>query len=137
VDKGWIFPFRVGSQTDYLQPDQFGAYESMSARRIAALLHGIPEDQRDTVVLRYESPGGKDRREAAGFLRVVLRENSATFRRKEDPSNVITIPLDEIATIWREDASPWAWQISLRGSLHNPGGRSVWQYVPQNSWRSP
>src|SRR5882724_3886749 len=33
VDKGWAFPYRVGSLTEYLHPDQFGVYESMSARR--------------------------------------------------------------------------------------------------------
>jgi hypothetical protein len=135
VDKGWAFPFRVASQTDYLQPDLFGAYEAMSARRIAALLDGIPQEQRNNVVLRFENPGGKDRQEASTFVSVNLSENSATFRRKDDPSHVITIPLDEIVTIWREDAGEGLWQISLSGSLNNTGGRQVWHYVPRNSWR--
>ncbi len=39
VGKGWVFPFRVGSQTDFLFPDQFGVYESMNARRAADLLN--------------------------------------------------------------------------------------------------
>ncbi len=42
VDKGWAFPYRVGSLTEYLHPDQFGVYESMSARRAAAFLNSIP-----------------------------------------------------------------------------------------------
>jgi len=41
-DQAWAFPVRVGSHTRYLQPDQFGSLENVSARRVAALLLGVP-----------------------------------------------------------------------------------------------
>ncbi|MBI1900600.1 MAG: ATP-binding protein [Planctomycetia bacterium] len=53
VDKGWAFPYRVGSLTEYLHPDQFGVYESMSARRSAAILSSIPTNEREQVNLRW------------------------------------------------------------------------------------
>ena len=53
VDKGWAFPYRVGSLTEYLHPDQFGMHESMTARRAAALLSSIPANEREHIILRW------------------------------------------------------------------------------------
>ncbi|GAB4209280.1 MAG: hypothetical protein OHK0013_28560 [Sandaracinaceae bacterium] len=53
VDRAWVFPYRVGSLTEYLIPDQFGVYESMRARRAAALLTSIAADHRNRINLDF------------------------------------------------------------------------------------
>ncbi len=134
VDDGWCFPYRVGSHTKYLSPDQFGAYESMSARRSAALLSGIPSDERAQVLLRWliEPQRTNMAKTAAVLLGVHLHLNSAEFELRPDASTesraVISLPLDDISTVWRQGSF---WEIALRGRLRGEGPR--WTYQPSNS----
>jgi hypothetical protein len=130
VEKAWVFPYRVASQTLYLQPDQFGAYDSMSARRAAAVLQGIPENQRFTVTLRWtgRSQGGRDfeaRPLDVRLQQVDLRENVSLFVATENVGPVISIPLDEISTVWRSGDNTGKWIVGLLGQLNN-GGTTRW-----------
>lgn len=59
VDEAWVFPYRVGTQTEYLTPDQFGAFESMTARRAAALLDTTIDGRpNELVVVRVSTKRG-------------------------------------------------------------------------------
>lgn len=140
-DEGWIFPHRVGSRTPYLQPDQFGAYESMTSRRAAAWLSAIPDDQRLTITIRWVLPdagGGDDAAPAHGaplhlealkarFDRVDLGANVAIFTDLNGQHGV-EVPLDQIQTVWRRSKKQPSWEVSLRGSLHLSDGE--WQHWP-------
>lgn len=136
VDSGWIFPYRVGSLTQYLHPDQFGVYESMSTRRSAAILQSIPDEQRKMLVLRWMEPviiaGGPMSRPSrldVALSHVKLEENVACFLMQTDQKTTTTIavPLDDIASIWRSVEEPGGWQVSVRGLLRNDG-RHRWEY---------
>jgi hypothetical protein len=141
VDEGWAFPYRVGSLTKYLQPDQFGAYESMSARRAAALLSSIPSVERLVLTLRWvvgsALPTGSGYGDGQSshleslkvrFDRVDLLGNVATFSAIDDQLPV-HLPLDQIKTVWRKTKDGAArWEVSILGSLHRDDGE--WQHWP-------
>jgi hypothetical protein len=117
VDEGWCFPYRVGSHTKYLSPDQFGAYESMSARRAAALLSGIPTSERARLGLRYLVTGRSNVAIQATPLRaaivaVSLDENVARFVVHDGTEKPMAVPLDEIVTVWRDVDG---WEVALKG----------------------
>lgn len=138
VDKGWAFPYRVGSLTEYLHPDQFGVYESMTARRAAAILSSIPENERAAITLRWTVRGtlpgngwGDGQRDhiqlescEVQFEGVDLLGNSALFNTVIKRER-IDIPLDQIQTVWRTTKG---WAASISGSLQQDGGE--WQYWP-------
>lgn len=133
VDEGWCFPYRVGNHTNYLSPDQFGGYESMSARRAAALLLEIPQANWASLRLRHQS-GGSPTTTGIGMHRPVrlrevsLRENVARFSLiGGEPEQPFTVPLDEVTTVWSGDD---VWQVAVRGYLHvGPRSESA-QYYP-------
>jgi hypothetical protein len=119
VGKGWVFPYRVGSQTNFFSPDQFSAFNDMSARRAAALLSSIPQTDRDKISLRadagminapthHDTSTQKFRRDSLGaiFEEVDLQKNVAVFRASLQPADALhplRIPLDWVATAWRDD----------------------------------
>jgi hypothetical protein len=121
----------VGSLTEYLYPDQFGVYESMSARRAAALLNSIPADQRGLVNLRWVvgeamPPGsgygdGQTRHFESLKVRfegVDLLGNVASFT-DVDSHLAVSLPLDQIQTAWRRTTKgDVSWEVSIVGSLH-------------------
>ena len=133
VDKGWAFPYRVGSLTEYLHPDQFGVYESMTARRAAAILSSIPTSEREAVHLRWVEKGGRG---AVGgpvwgsfeslpvrFLCVDLLGNAASFSEMDGTARV-DVPLDQIQTVWRTTGG---WAVSINGSVRlTDGERQYW-----------
>jgi hypothetical protein len=139
VDKGWAFPYRVGSLTEYLHPDQFGVYQSMSARRAAAFLNSIPTDERLIVNIHWASHGGFARGYGDGgnmryesvsvrFVCVDLLGNVASFveSKREAP---IDIPLDQIQSVWRKTrTSGQSWEVSILGCLDHIAGE--WQHLP-------
>ncbi len=144
VDVGWAFPHRVGSLTEYLHPDQFGVYESMSARRAAALLNSIPADERQLINLRWvagnASPGtGSGHGYGDGethhfeslkvrFEGVDLLGNVASFIVLEGRCTV-ALPLDQIQTVWRKTKKgTMTWEVSIFGSLHEYDDE--WQLWP-------
>jgi hypothetical protein len=139
VDKGWAFPYRVGSLTEYLHPDQFGVYESMTARRAAAILSSIPIAERELVHLYWIVHGGIDRgygdggtvhREsvAVRFLCLDLLGNVASFSELNGGAQ-IDVPLDQIQTVWRKTRKDGlSWEVSLIGGLEHSDGE--WQHWP-------
>lgn len=136
VDKGWVFPYRIGSLTEYLHPDQFGVYESMTARRAAAILRSIPEAEREPFILRWvvhasiSGSGYGDGQNvhletlSVAFRSIDLVGNAALFAEGRS-ARQIAIPLDQIQTVWRT-ADGWA--ASLNGSLQGTSGE--WEYWP-------
>ena len=133
TDEGWAFPYRVASQTAFLRPDQLGVFDSMTARRSAALLSNIPSDQRECVRLRWivDNPPHSGTAHQFTFRDVKfesldLGENVARFRDRGDGAVVICVPLDDIASVWRGVGAPAPWQVSLRGTLRSDGPR--WDY---------
>jgi hypothetical protein len=134
VDKGWAFPYRVGSLTEYLHPDQFGVYESMTARRAASLLNSIPVDEREEVHVRWVEKGGRGPAGGAvydsfgslpvRFYCVDLLGNAASFNELDGAAR-IDVPLDQIQTVWRTTRS---WAVTINGSLQQTNGE--WQYWP-------
>jgi hypothetical protein len=141
VDRGWAFPCRVGSLTEYLHPDQFGVYESMSARRAAALLNSIPGDQRQLINLRWvvgeAMPPGSGYGDGqthhfeslkARFDHVDLLGNVASFTELAGQCP-ISLPLDQIQTVWRKTKKgEMSWEVSIFGSLHQDDDE--WQLWP-------
>lgn len=138
VDKGWAFPHRVGSLTEYLHPDQFGVYESMTARRAAAILRSIPQNEPVTITLRWTvrgtlpgngwGDGQSDHIQlescAVRFDNIDLLGNAASFNTVSEGVR-IDIPLDQIQTVWR---TAKGWAASISGSLQQADGE--WQYWP-------
>lgn len=136
VDKGWAFPYRVGSLTEYLHPDQFGVYESMTARRSAAILRSIPEQERQRLTPRWvvhanvSGSGYGDGQDihleilVVEFRTIDLVGNAALFGEPDDLRS-IAIPLDQIQTVWRTTSG---WVASLSGSLQQSHGN--WDYWP-------
>lgn len=117
VEQAWVFPRRVGSQTQYLQPDQFGVLDSMTARRVAALLLAIPEGQRQQVRLAALQTGSPPNLLWDGTLESVsLSENVAVFRVAPQaggtPALATRVPLDFIETVWR-DSQRGRWEVVL------------------------
>lgn len=141
VDKGWAFPYRVGSLTEYLHPDQFGVYESMTARRAAAILNTIPLSERGRVVLRWaehaavSGNGWGDGQTShlqsmtVQYHSVDLLGNAASFSATDGAAE-IDLPLDRIQTVWRTAARSGnpVWAVSIDGSLQQTEGE--WQYWP-------
>lgn len=142
VDEAWVFPYRVGSQTEYLTPDQFGAFESTTARRAAALLDTIPLDQRGAVDLCSRSASGGLANHSVALENVDARLNVAIFRASEpsftrdlpapgaDVRPLLRLPLDAIVTVWPE--VPARWTVMVRGHLRLQEGRAgqEWIYDP-------
>ena len=120
VDVGWCFPYRVGSQTEYLTPDQFGAYEFMSARRAAALLNGIPQDELEKISLRLDHPTTRGLTKLARLVGISLVENTAAFCLNHRDT-LIRVPLDDVGPVWRGVENRW--NVVLAGTLAPlPGG---------------
>lgn len=126
VDKAWVFPYRVGSQTEYLQPDQFGRYESMTARRVAAQLNVIPESDRTRVDVR---PDGNKVRviQRMTLKRVDLRANTVVFETPA-PVTELAVPLDQVVTVYQSASVPSTWAVFIKGALRND--QRTWVYHP-------
>ena len=130
IPRLWTFPYRVGSETAFLAPDQFGVYESMTARRAAALLSGIPPSDRPRIVLRWQTTSTMRMR--AALIKVVLFENAAEFELEPQPlaptRPTISIPLDDVATVWRQGEE---WHVALRGVVSKESmGSGPFHYFP-------
>ncbi len=123
MEKAWAFPVRVGSQTPYLAPDQFGSLESVSARRSAALLLSIPSEQRGQIKVIWSRPNGGPIvgkpytvHSLTGSLSdVVPSENVVHFSigSRDGEKGPLALPLDWIDTVWRDQqAAEWVVQTS-------------------------
>lgn len=113
----WKFPLRTTSQTVWLSPDQFGAFEQMTGRRSGALLASIPLNERAMITLHRERSLSRGRGESLSggarthsgplFGRLVdvdLRGNVAHFClgevENDGPLLDFRVPLDWVSTIW-------------------------------------
>lgn len=123
VDKGWYFPYRVGSRTEELSPDQFGAYESMSSRRAAALLSGIPIEERSNLALQWD--GDAENQVLLEDVRldynaVLLRSSPGRLAGGRSPlQNGVAIPLEQVVSVWR--ASSGQWHVAIVGEITSGG----------------
>ncbi len=112
----WAFPRRVGSQTQYLQPDQFGALENMTARRSAALLLGIPRSDWNQIRVSAIQTASPPNLELLGRLETVSVDgNVAVFTvgpNSADALFPLRVPLDWIQTVWRDEINS-RWEVVL------------------------
>ena len=131
VADAWVFPFRVGSHTRYMQPDQFGSLENVSARRAAALLIRIPLDQWKQIKLRWIQPTGKQSYSAytaiersVELVEVSPDQNVVSLLVIEPPGGRtdLRLPLDWIDTVWRDEENK-VWIISSSAILERQGSR--------------
>lgn len=122
VNDAWSFPIRVGSQTEYLSPDQFGVLESMTARRAAALLNGIPAEERHLLTLRFNVRRGQEQaiphEESVELVEIDLLRNTVNLVLLLDDKTPLAVALDQVDSVWRAPTpeSP-RWQVSMRGEL--------------------
>ncbi len=134
TNESWAFPRRVGSQTQYLQPDQFGALDAMTARRVAALLLGVPDHERRKIRIRWSTSTRSDAiirqndfQGAGHLIEVSLDRNYARFmlgNPSGDDLKPLFVPLDWIHTVWRDDLKN-EWQIALDAVVAVEGDRRV------------
>jgi hypothetical protein len=134
VDQAWVFPYRVGSQTEYLTPDQFGAFESMTARRAAALLDTIPLDQRRRVSLCWRSKTGSREKADAALEGIDARRNLVSFQPDGPGAPALHLPLDAVSTVWPVgQGGQERWTIVVRGHIRLVGPTTfepLWDYDP-------
>lgn len=135
--EAWVFPFRVGSHTSFMQPDQFGILENVSARRAAALLLAIPENERQQIRIRWMRPTGREsnaqyskHEELGRLVEVLPDQNVASFLMSGPPGaapsgyHELRLPLDWIDTVWREEPVK-AWIVFSSAFLDREGDRYV------------
>lgn len=118
-DATWQFPIRVGSHTRFLDPDQFGTLENVSARRIAAQLAAIPESERSDVRFRFvlgqstHLPSVRASiqsvNSALNRIDLLVPRNQQTPYRSDQPGRLI-LCLDWIANVWRGDTG---WEVTV------------------------
>jgi hypothetical protein len=139
VDEAWAFPFRVGSHTRFMHPDQFASLENVSARRAAALLLGIPDDQRKQIRLRWTRPTPRHSstpytiHEPSGQLVEVLPDQNVARFLVGDPfpsgGYELRVPLDWIDTVWRDEQIS-AWIVFSSAVFELQGGKYVAVKLP-------
>lgn len=135
----WVFPLRVGSQTRYLQPDQFANVENVNARRAAAMLTAIPPSETKEMALRFNRSDGstEGRLTISRFTKRVrlesvdLMSNVAKFSVLDEPIASLWMPLDWVETVWKEgDAQAARWVVVSTGAF-KVEGNSKWLAVPR------
>ena len=119
-DNSWKFPLRTTSQTVWLSPDQFGAFEQMTARRSGALLASIPSGEREQITLQQDRALNPKFAEVDGgysnylgdlfgtLVDVDYRHNVAYFSlgtKIGDGKHDFRVPLDWVVTAWRDTQS--------------------------------
>jgi hypothetical protein len=114
-DAAWVFPVRVVTGTDFLQPEQLPMFMSPEVRRAVILLGRIPK--------------GTDLRIAVGIAgaienvtawtgkmgEVEENDNAVTFTdcqaALQSPLQRLVIPLDQVRTVVREERG---WLVCVR-----------------------
>lgn len=123
-NEAWLFPVRVGSETLWLAPDQFGTVDGVT-RRIAAQLASIPSEEREQILLRarlYVDPADFGEWEAR-LVSLSIQANAAAFeaRAQSGEFQPLTVPLDWIAATWKDAR----WHITLSCVLRDTNRRFV------------
>jgi hypothetical protein len=101
------FPYRTGTNTIYLAPDQLPMFMLPDVRRVAILLSSIPPEERNRVVLlgRARFPGDPHCRQIGSLekfdLDEVTMKNTVTFQ-KISASGDVCIPADSIDHVYRD-----------------------------------
>lgn len=129
----YLFPLRVGTQTNWLGPEHLPMLMLPLARRNAVVLENIPKGKRGA--LHFPLATGLMRLD---FVEVRPMENTAVFRGSNLgglPSVPCHVPLDAIRTIWVDKGGEF--HIDLDGSIvevpkgelqflvSDPGGASL------------
>lgn len=131
----WKFPLRTTSQTVWLSPDQFGAFENMTARRSGALLASIPLGERQELTVRPERiPDALDESAVrmpallGALVDVDFRGNVAQFllgEKEGDGRSDFRVPLDWVSTAWRDSARN-RWIVLVDCVYHREDGAGAW-----------
>lgn len=117
----WVFPIRVGSTTDYLEPEVLPMYMNQTVRRVVLLLARIPVgegthalwSQPDFMVHSNPPANHRDlKRHNAQKISVNLTQNVAQFSLSG--KSLVNIPLTEIETIWASANDEWNVRVAGR-----------------------
>jgi hypothetical protein len=110
----YTFPIRLGTQVEYLKPEQLGMFMEPKIRRVALLLDGIPEAARKRVVL-FDCHGA-GRPEVRPLKEVDFLGARVVFGSHE--VGTLVVPLDLVQSVCRlEDGS---WCVAYDGASHVP-----------------
>ncbi len=101
----FVFPRRVGSQTEYLTPEHVAMYTDTAFRRIVALLGAV----NGTVRLHYIEP----HRSSRTFTTVIIDESANCLLLKGQGVTDESFALDAVENVWR-DAKGWHIALSAR-----------------------
>jgi len=130
-DIAWVFPRRVASQTEYLQPEVLPMYMNREVRRAVVLLSRIPTNKRRGLTVFYHAQRHIQNQHWDGVVQVGnmdldldevrVDRNVAKFCAVIDNHGVqIRIPLLDILDVWEVGDSRWA--VKVAGRLHRVQG---------------
>lgn len=122
---GWCFPMRTGTHAVFLKPEQLPMLMVPEPRRIAVLLDSIPSDRRTNICLVFQfQAGSSTARTDLDLEEVNPLANVAVFRVSQSQpegrlklpaAQLLHVPLDGIASVWRTEGG--AWSVCLRGTI--------------------
>lgn len=108
--RSFQFPYRVGHQTVWIEPEQLAMFMIPSIRRTVILLEGIPPNERAEIQIFTRGSS-----ETCSLQEVNVYENIARFKNTQQPGER-HVPLDDFVSIWK--ASHGKWRIRLHAESH-------------------
>ena len=112
------FPYRTGTNTIFLAPEQLPMFMLPDVRRVAILLSSIPPEERKRVVLlgRARCAGDPTSRQIGSLeeldLEEVTMKNTVTFQKISAFGDVY-IPADSIDHVYRDADDGWVVSASI------------------------
>ncbi len=118
-DPAWVFPVRVGTQTDFIPPEVLAMMMVPEIRRKALMLDAIPIPCRREVEVEgayYQTAGAAPAVNPVQLVSVDQRTNTVCLRSVlSGYETEIRFPLDDVEAVW--EARKDKWRIRLRGGL--------------------
>lgn len=125
----WVFPIRRASQTDFIRPENLGAYMDRTVRRAVVLLEGIFLAARANVVLIYVQANAQAPSFSTGqLLEIAAERNFARFLvQLGGHAHKVHIPLRDVEDVWEHANN--CWTIRIAGGFRIDGVGAL-TYVP-------
>ena len=118
ADSAFVFPVRVLTGTDYLEPQELAKVMLPELRRVAIALEQIPTKERETLRISWRAASGEGHSETGGSFRDVDintgRAHFAIVFGSRSPA--VELPLEAVASV-QPIGGHGLWRISLRGQL--------------------
>ena len=117
----YAFPYRSGTDTVYLTPEQLPMITIPEVRRVAILLSSIPAEKRNSIILlsALTSPQDRDWRRCVRLdldSREVTMKNTVRFTTTGQDVE-FTIPADSITHTWEDVSRDWIIWTSVKLSM--------------------